>query len=148
MALADTSLDETGGQQISVTMNPARAEKLFAGSGHTFAELIALVDAGKPVPGFALPSRFKATIKAERGEVESQNVAGILRGADAEAARRVRGRVGASRSSRHRRAARQRRPRLQRRHGQRVWRGRAARGRRAAARRRHQTRAIDPASSR
>ena len=83
MALADTSLDETGGQQVSVTMNPARADKLFEGSGHTFAELIALVDAGKPVPGFALPSRLKATITAERGEVESQNVAGILRGADA-----------------------------------------------------------------
>jgi Zn-dependent M28 family amino/carboxypeptidase len=83
MALADTSLDETGGQQVSVTMNPARADKLFEGSGHTFADLIALVDAGKPVPGFALPSRLKATIKAERGEVESQNVAGILRGADA-----------------------------------------------------------------
>jgi Zn-dependent M28 family amino/carboxypeptidase len=83
MALADASLDETGGQQIAVTMNPARAEKLFAGSGHTFADQLALVDAGKPVPGFALPSRIKATIRAERGEVESQNVAGILRGSDA-----------------------------------------------------------------
>jgi hypothetical protein len=82
MALADASLDETGGQQISVTMNPARAETLFAGSGHTFAEQLALVDAGKPAPGFALPSRLKATIRAERGEVESQNVAGILRGSD------------------------------------------------------------------
>src|SRR5262245_2069769 len=82
MALADASLDETGGQQISVTMNPARADKLFEGSGQTFAELIALVDAGKPVPGFALPSRLKATIKAERGDVESQNVAGTLRGSD------------------------------------------------------------------
>src|SRR5207253_7177278 len=83
MALADASLDETGGQQIAVTMNPARAEKLFAGSGHTFADQLALVDAGKPVPGFALTTRIKATIRAERGEVESQNVAGILRGSDA-----------------------------------------------------------------
>src|SRR3989442_10988586 len=82
MALADASLDETGGQQISVAMNPARADTLFAGSGHTFAEQLALVDAGNPVPGFALPSRLKATIRAERGEVESQNVAGILRGSD------------------------------------------------------------------
>ena len=82
MALADASLDETGGQQISVAMNPARADTLFAGSGHTFAEQLALVDAGKPVPGFALPLRLKATIRAERGEVESQNVAGILRGSD------------------------------------------------------------------
>ena len=38
------------GQQLSVTMNPAHADKLFAGSGHTFAELLALVDAGQPVP--------------------------------------------------------------------------------------------------
>jgi Zn-dependent M28 family amino/carboxypeptidase len=82
MALADSSLDETGGQQISVTMNPAKAEKLFEGSGHTFAEQLALLDAGKPVPGFALPSRLEATVRAERSDVESQNVAGILRGSD------------------------------------------------------------------
>jgi len=82
MALADATLDETGGQQIAVTMNPAQAEKLFAGSGHTFVEQLALVDAGKPVPGFALPSRLKAAVHVERGDVESQNVAGVLRGTD------------------------------------------------------------------
>jgi hypothetical protein len=82
MALADSSLDETGGQQIAITMNPAQADKLFAGSGHTFAEQLSLVDAGKPVPGFALPSRLEAAVRAERSDVESQNVAGILRGSD------------------------------------------------------------------
>jgi Zn-dependent M28 family amino/carboxypeptidase len=63
-------------------MNPARADKLFAGSGHTFAELLAQVDADKPLPHFALPSRVRATVSVERSEVESQNVAGILRGTD------------------------------------------------------------------
>ena len=63
-------------------MNPAHADKLFAGSGHTFAELLALVDGDKPVPSFALPARLKATAAVERSEVESQNVAGILRGSD------------------------------------------------------------------
>jgi Zn-dependent M28 family amino/carboxypeptidase len=82
MSLADRALDEAPGQQLSVTMNPARADKLLAGSGHTFAELLALVDAGKPVPSFALPARLKATAKVERAEVESQNVAGVLRGSD------------------------------------------------------------------
>lgn len=82
MSLADASLDEAAGQQLSVTWNPARADKLFAGSGHTFAELLALVDAGTPVPAFALPARVKATTKVERGEVTSQNVAGVLRGSD------------------------------------------------------------------
>src|SRR5438552_5102976 len=63
-------------------MNPARADKLVAGSGHTFAEMLALVDAGKPVPGFALPARLSATTQVDRSNVESQNVAGILRGSD------------------------------------------------------------------
>jgi Zn-dependent M28 family amino/carboxypeptidase len=82
MSLADATLDEAAGQQLSITMNPAHADKLFAGSGHTFAELLALVDGGKAVPSFALPSRLKATVAVERSQVESQNVAGILRGSD------------------------------------------------------------------
>ena len=82
MSLADATLDEASGQQLNVTMNPAHADKLFAGSGHTFAELLALVDAGKPVPSFALPARLKAAVAVERSQVESQNVAGILRGSD------------------------------------------------------------------
>jgi hypothetical protein len=82
MSLADASLSETAGQQISVTMNPAHADKLFAGSGHTFADVLALVDGGKPVPSFALKPRLKARVAVERAEVESQNVAGILRGVD------------------------------------------------------------------
>src|SRR5262245_35920462 len=77
MSLAEPALDDTIGQQIAVTMNPANAEKLFAGSGHTFAEQLALVDARKPVQGFTLPARLKAATHVERGEVESQNVAGI-----------------------------------------------------------------------
>jgi len=82
MSLADRGMEEAPGQQISVTMNPAHADTLLAGSGHTFAELLALVDAGKPVPSFALPSRLKATTTVERAAVESQNVAGVLRGGD------------------------------------------------------------------
>jgi len=82
MALADASLDETAGQQLSVTWNPAHADTLFAGSGHTFAELLALADAGKPLPHFALPARVKATVTVETSDVESQNVAGVLRGSD------------------------------------------------------------------
>jgi Zn-dependent M28 family amino/carboxypeptidase len=80
MSLADAALDDTAGQQLAITMNPAHADKLFAGSGHTFAEMLALVDAGRPVPHFALPARIKATARVEHGEVESQNVTAVLRG--------------------------------------------------------------------
>ena len=82
MSLADAALDDAAGQQLSITMNPAHADKLLAGSGHTFSEVLALVDAGKPVPSFVLPARLKATAAVERAQVESQNVAGILRGSD------------------------------------------------------------------
>ncbi len=82
MVLADAALDDGAGQQLSITMNPAHADKLLAGSNHTFAELLALADAGKPLPRFALPARIAATVKIDRAEVESQNVAGILRGSD------------------------------------------------------------------
>ena len=82
MSLADPALDEAAGQQLAVTMNPAHAEKLFAGSGHTFAEVLALADGGRPVRGFALTARIKASVRIERGDVESQNVAGLLRGSD------------------------------------------------------------------
>jgi hypothetical protein len=83
MVLADAALDDTAGQQLSVTMNPAHADKLLAGSGHTFHELLALADAGKPLPRFRLPARIKAMVHVDGGEVESQNVAGILRGSEA-----------------------------------------------------------------
>ena len=35
MAIADAALDETAGQQLAVTLNPATAEKFFEGSRAT-----------------------------------------------------------------------------------------------------------------
>src|SRR5262245_30047483 len=82
MALADASLSEDAGQQLAVTFNSARAEKLLAGSGHTFAEILALADAGKPLPHFALPASVRAQVKFEQRNLVSHNVVGLLTGAD------------------------------------------------------------------
>jgi hypothetical protein len=82
MTLADTALAETRGAQLAVTMNPAHADKLFAGSGHTFQELLALADAGQPLPRFPLPLRVKATAQAISSEVESQNIIAVAQGSD------------------------------------------------------------------
>ncbi len=82
MTLADSALNETQGEQLAITMNPAHADKLFAKSGHTFAELLSIADAGQPLPRFTLPLRVKATVHAETAEVESQNVAAVRRGSD------------------------------------------------------------------
>jgi Zn-dependent M28 family amino/carboxypeptidase len=81
MTLDDPALDDTAGQRFSATFNPADADKLFEGSGHTFAELLALADAGSPLPRFVLPSRVRATVKVETATVQSPNVVGVLRAA-------------------------------------------------------------------
>ncbi|MEZ5293104.1 MAG: M28 family metallopeptidase [Vicinamibacterales bacterium] len=82
MALADPSLDETAGQQLSAAFNPASAERLFEGSGHTFAEMLEIADAGGALPHFPLPQSVRAAVAVETQIVESQNVAGVVRGSD------------------------------------------------------------------
>jgi Zn-dependent M28 family amino/carboxypeptidase len=82
MALADAALDDTAGQQVSIAFNPAKAERLFAGSGHTFAELLAIADAGRALPHFPLPISIRARVKVDSQDVESHNVAGLLKGSD------------------------------------------------------------------
>lgn len=67
MDLADPALEETAGQQIGVAINPAHADKFFAASGHKFSDLLALVDAGKPLPRFPMNASLRATVTLKRG---------------------------------------------------------------------------------
>jgi hypothetical protein len=82
LSLADPGLEENAGQQLAVTFNPAKAERLFVDSVHSFAEIMKLAEAGKPLPRFAIPAIVRAQVKFEKRIVESQNVAGILPGTD------------------------------------------------------------------
>lgn len=82
MELADPEFDETAGQKLSVTFNPAHAEQLFLGSGHTFAELVALAKDRKPLPRFPLPLSIAATATMETTKVESSNIVAKLEGTD------------------------------------------------------------------
>jgi Zn-dependent M28 family amino/carboxypeptidase len=82
MALADASLDDTVGQQVSIAFNPAKAERLFAGSGHTFAELLKIADEGAALPHFPLPSSVRAKVTVESQSLESHNIAGMVKGSD------------------------------------------------------------------
>lgn len=82
MTLSDPKMDETTGMQVSLTMNPARAEKLFAGSPSTFASILELADASKPLPHFVLPASMRVKAALKRWSVESQNVVGMLPGSD------------------------------------------------------------------
>jgi len=67
---------------FSATFNPAEAEKLFAGTGHTFAELLALADAQKPLPRFDLKKSLTASVTTESTSVESPNIVAKLEGSD------------------------------------------------------------------
>jgi hypothetical protein len=82
LSLADPGIEENAGQQLAVTFNPAKAERLFVDSGHSFAEIMKLAEAGKPLPRFPIPATVRASVKFEKKIVESQNVAGILPGSD------------------------------------------------------------------
>jgi Zn-dependent M28 family amino/carboxypeptidase len=83
MQLAAPGMDETAGEQIGIGWNPAHADELFAGSGHTFDELVAIAESGKQLPRFALPAKLKARTAVKHGSVESQNLAAIYPGSDA-----------------------------------------------------------------
>ena len=82
MTLEDPAMDEARGLKLAVTMNPAHADKLFAGSGHTFREILDAADANKPLPHFTVPGKLKATAAVKRSEVVSQNVVAMLPGTD------------------------------------------------------------------
>jgi Zn-dependent M28 family amino/carboxypeptidase len=83
MDLADPEFNETQGLKMAMTFNPAQAEKLFAGSGHTFEEIAALGKDRKPLPHFPLGVSLKARATVKSAPVESSNIVGKLPGNDA-----------------------------------------------------------------
>jgi Zn-dependent M28 family amino/carboxypeptidase len=82
VAAKHPALADEHGAMFSATFNPAQAEKLFAGTGHTFAEMLALADAQKPLPHFALGKSVTATVVGETSHVVSPNIVGELKGSD------------------------------------------------------------------
>ncbi len=82
MDLAGSEFNETPGLQLGVAFNPASAEKLFAGSGHTFAEIAELGKDRKPLPHFSLAVLVSAKAAIETTPVESANIVAKLPGSD------------------------------------------------------------------
>ncbi len=71
---------DSGGMQI--LLQAASAEQLFAGTGHTYAELLDKAKNNRLLSSFALPKRLRATVTIERSPVQAPNVIGVLRGND------------------------------------------------------------------
>jgi Zn-dependent M28 family amino/carboxypeptidase len=82
MELADPTLNDTEGEKVTMNFNPASADKLFAGTGHTFEEIAALGKDRKLLPRFPLTVSIKAKVRMEKKIVESANVVAKLPGSD------------------------------------------------------------------
>jgi hypothetical protein len=83
VSFTETDLnDNVRGMQLSVTINPEHAAKWFAGTGHTAAEIIEAAEADKPLPRFPLKVKVRAEISFTQASITSDNVAGIVAGAD------------------------------------------------------------------
>ena len=67
---------------VNIQFNPARAEMLFAGSGHTFQEILTALNADKPLPHFPLAVKVRARVGMTRSQVKSENIVGVLPGSD------------------------------------------------------------------
>ena len=82
MQLAAPGMDDTAGEKIAMAWNPGHAEQLLAGTGHTLDEIIAVAEAGKQLPRFAIPAKIAVRTTVKHGAVESQNIAAIWPGSD------------------------------------------------------------------
>jgi Zn-dependent M28 family amino/carboxypeptidase len=82
MELDYLEFNETEGEKLTAVINPASADRLFAGSGHTFADIAALAKDRKPLPHFPLAVSLEAKTHVDLTKVESANIVAKLPGSD------------------------------------------------------------------
>ena len=99
MTFADVSMRPVSGVKFSMTMNPASADKLLAGTGHDMAELLNLARAGGALPHFALKCRIRAHVTKKQWRAGSAERNRHAAGSRPEAARSIRSHERAPRSS-------------------------------------------------
>jgi Zn-dependent M28 family amino/carboxypeptidase len=82
MSLVGEEFNDAAGAQFGAYFNPARADLLLAGSGHTFAELAALGKDRKALPHFRLSVSLHSRTRVTEQPVESANLVALLPGTD------------------------------------------------------------------
>jgi Zn-dependent M28 family amino/carboxypeptidase len=82
MDLVGPEFDETSGSQLAIAFNPAHADLLLQGSGHTFTELAALGKDRLPLPHFPLKVSLSATTVTHSRDVNSTNIVARIPGSD------------------------------------------------------------------
>jgi hypothetical protein len=79
---ADATVRTLGAPFLTTYFNDAGAERLFVGSGHSFADISEAAKASRLIAGFALRPRLRANLATESRAVETRNVVARLRGSD------------------------------------------------------------------
>lgn len=82
MGLSDRAFTAQNGIVFSAAWNPAEADRLFAVSGHTMAEILDAADHDRPLPHFALNMKLRASVATKRENVGSRNIVGIRPGSE------------------------------------------------------------------
>jgi hypothetical protein len=82
MVLSEKALQRYHGPMFSAAFDERKADALFESSGHSFAELVRLAEAHKPLPRFKLATGLDAHIEATVSAVTANNVIGELPGSD------------------------------------------------------------------
>jgi Zn-dependent M28 family amino/carboxypeptidase len=81
-AIDDPKLNDSTGIELAVIWNPEKAESLFGGTGHTFAEIAALGKDRKTLPKFDMKKSVKARTQLIQRKLESSNVVAKIEGSD------------------------------------------------------------------
>lgn len=82
MYFADAALNDVRTPFVSLSMNPASTDKLFASASLPFTQVAALAPASRPLPKIALNTALRARIAATHRTVSSNNVVARLPGSD------------------------------------------------------------------
>ncbi|WP_238564933.1 M28 family metallopeptidase [Sphingobium bisphenolivorans] len=80
--IKDAALRDTRRPFLNAQIDPARSALLFAGSGRDFAGIAGAADEAAPVPSFPLAQRLKVKLAAERTDLSSSNIVGVMPGSD------------------------------------------------------------------
>jgi Zn-dependent M28 family amino/carboxypeptidase len=82
MDLVGPEFDETAGAQLAVAFNPAHADLLLQGTGHSFEEIAALAKDRKPLPHFPLAVSVSAVTRTHSQDMQSSNIVAKIAGSD------------------------------------------------------------------
>ena len=87
MLLTELALRRYHQPMFVASFNEARADALFARSGHAFGDLVALAEKHQALPRFPLALRIEAHVETELSKVSADNLIGELPGSDPQLAR-------------------------------------------------------------